>query len=116
MKKEYDFRRAKRANFQGLPPLAELDRRTKVRITIMIDADVLQCFKERAARPRAEPYQTQINRALRESVSGVTPGPKEDLLKDESFISRLAERVAEYALKEPVRTQRTRKAPVRSAP
>jgi uncharacterized protein (DUF4415 family) len=97
MKKEYDFSHAKRATFKGLPPIEELDRHIKVRITIMLDYDVLQFFKQRAAAPGAEPYQTQINRALREYASGGRPPDKDRLLNDEGFISRLAERVARYS-------------------
>jgi uncharacterized protein (DUF4415 family) len=97
MKKEYDFSHAKRAALKGLPPTEELDRHIKVRITIMLDYDVLQFFKQRAAAPGAEPYQTQINRALREYMSGGRPPDKNRLLNDEGFISKLAERVARYS-------------------
>lgn len=97
MKKEYDFSRAKRASFSGLPPVSERARHTKVRITILLDQDVLAFFKARAAETGAEPYQTQINRVLREYTSGGKPPASEHLLADEGFISRLAERVARYA-------------------
>lgn len=73
MKKEYDWTRAKRASFRDLPPIDELDRRTKVRITIMIDADGLQHFKAKAAAAGAAPYQTQINRALRNTSPRAPP-------------------------------------------
>lgn len=96
MKKEFDFSKAKRAKFKNLPPIEELDRHTKVRITIMLDLDVLNFFKARAAKPGAEPYQTQINRALREYMEGGGTPRKDDLLRDEGFVSRLAERVARY--------------------
>lgn len=45
----------------------------KTRITILIDSDVLTFFKARAARRGAEPYQTQINRLLRQYVAGIEP-------------------------------------------
>src|ERR687895_2876662 len=99
MKKEYNVSRAKRATFANLPPIEELGRHTKGRITIMLDLDVLDFFKPRAAQPGAEPYQTQINRALREYIEGrrgrATPGRPDD----EGFISHLAERVAEYVVR-----------------
>ncbi len=102
MKREYDFSRAKRAKFKGLPPLDELPRHIKVRITMMLDYDVLEFFKQRAAAPGAEPYQTQINRALREYMAGLGTSRSKTLLDDEGFISTLAERVARYvAKKEP---------------
>jgi len=99
MKKEYDFSRAKRSSFRDLPPREELARHTKVRITIMLDLDVLDFFKKRAAEPGAQPYQTQINQALREHISSSRATVKDNLLKDEEFISRLSERVAEYSVR-----------------
>lgn len=45
-------------------------RITKIRITMMLDPETLSFFKRQAARPGAEPYQTQINRVLREHASG----------------------------------------------
>ncbi len=100
MKKEYDFSDAKRTSFhKRFPPKEELDRLTKVRITIMLDLDILDFFKACAAKPGAEPYQTQINRALRGYMER-GGGPKGDtLLNDEGFIGRLAERVAAYSAK-----------------
>lgn len=97
MKREYDFSRATRRKRRDLPPVEQLDRQTKVRITILLDYDVLQYFKKRAAAPGAEPYQTQINRALREYIEGGRSPSKDDLLGDEGFVARLAERVARYS-------------------
>src|SRR5438128_7962416 len=36
-------------------------KNTKVRISILVDLDVLNFFKERAAQAGALPYQTQMN-------------------------------------------------------
>ena len=113
MKKEYDLRKAKRAHFKGLPPLSELGRHTKIRITIMLDKDVLDFFKARAAKPNADPYQTQINRALREIVDGSRTHLREELVKDEDFISRISERVAAYSGGTAVRHRRS---PAQSKP
>ena len=56
MKKEYDFSKGKRG------PVVR--QRGKTRITIHIDDDVLEAFRERAdAAGRG--YQTMINEALR---------------------------------------------------
>jgi uncharacterized protein (DUF4415 family) len=99
MRKEYDFSKAKRGPLPHLPPIEELDRHTKVRITMFVDNDVLKFFKARAARPGAGPYQTQINWALREYMEAGGPPPKGSVLDDEGFIGRLAERVAAYAAK-----------------
>jgi len=42
----------------------------KIRITMMLDPDTVSYFKRQAARPGAEPYQTQINLVLRDHASG----------------------------------------------
>src|SRR5438093_1326051 len=127
MKRAYDFSKAKRGPLRNLPPMSEVDRHTKVRITIMLDLDLLKFFKSRAASRGAQPYQTQINQALREYVAAHRPNPGGDAdhheafrvlghsfgqTRDEglvnpggdadhheAFISRLAERVAEYTVK-----------------
>jgi uncharacterized protein (DUF4415 family) len=103
MKKEYDFSRARRAGFRNLPAEDQQARHTKVRITIHLDRDILEHFKARARVAGAEPYQTQINRALRQLVSGPDPATQDRLLGDDRFISRLAERVAEYRARGPGR-------------
>jgi len=57
MKREYDFRRGKRG--------AAIPQTGKTRITIYIDDDLLEEFRDRAdAAGRG--YQTMINEALRE--------------------------------------------------
>lgn len=59
MKKEYDFSKGKRG------PV--IRQRGKTRITIHIDDDVLDAFRDRAdAAGRG--YQTMINEALREHL------------------------------------------------
>jgi uncharacterized protein (DUF4415 family) len=103
MKKEYDFSRARRAGFRNLPPEDQRARHTKVRITIHLDRDILEHFKARAREAGAAPYQTQINRALRQLISDTDPATQDRLLGDDRFISRLAERVAEYRARGPGR-------------
>ncbi|MGH9255062.1 MAG: BrnA antitoxin family protein [Vicinamibacterales bacterium] len=59
MKKEYDFSKGRRG------PV--IRQRGKTRITIHLDDDVLEAFRERAdAEGRG--YQTMINEALREHL------------------------------------------------
>ncbi|HXG68188.1 MAG TPA: BrnA antitoxin family protein [Blastocatellia bacterium] len=67
----------------------------KVRVTIWLDGDIVEHFKERAARPNAAPYQTQINRALREYIER-KPAPAALAVspQDEAFIAALADAVA----------------------
>jgi BrnA antitoxin of type II toxin-antitoxin system len=77
-----------------------------------IHIDVLDFFKARAAKPGAEPYQTQINRALREYMEREHGRATSARLDDEGFISHLAERVAEYV----VRKRAPRRRPARRRP
>jgi uncharacterized protein (DUF4415 family) len=67
----------------------------KVRVTMYLDADVLEYFKGRAARPNAAPYQTQINSELRAIMErgGAAADPYASLVNDERFISAVAERL-----------------------
>lgn len=62
MRHEYDFSNAKRA--KDVPHLAKLQQtmRGKTRITIMLDDDVIEAFRQRA-EVAGSGYQTEINRA-----------------------------------------------------
>ena len=70
----------------------------KVKITINLDADILEYFKQRAAPPHSAPYQTQINNELRrvmeadESDDNLSQTAR-DLLKDDNFIVALKDRL-----------------------
>ena len=75
MKKEYDFRNAKRG--QVVTPQG------KTRITIYIDNDVLERFRSRADSA-GYGYQTMINEALREYLNK----PQESSL-DESTLRKV---------------------------
>ncbi len=79
------------------PPLDQIDRYTKVRITIFIDNDVLKFFKARAAKRGKPAYQTQINQALREYMEGSRP-PAKQSHDERRLIAHLAEQVAKYAV------------------
>lgn len=59
MKREYDFSKAKRG--------AVIATTGKTRITIYLDDDVLEAFRERADST-GRGYQTMINEALRERL------------------------------------------------
>ncbi|MGH8475689.1 MAG: BrnA antitoxin family protein [Methylococcales bacterium] len=67
MRDEYDFSQAKRAG--DIPHLAKLQQeaKSKTRITIMLDNDVLSAFRVRAETTGIA-YQTLINAALRETI------------------------------------------------
>jgi hypothetical protein len=61
MKKEYDFSKGKRGAVLKAPP-------GKTRITIRLDDDLLQWFREQAHAAGGGNYQTLINLALREYI------------------------------------------------
>ena len=65
----------------------------KVRVTIYLDADVLDYFKGRAAQPNAAPYQTQINSELRKVLERDSGEPYSALIADERFIEAVAARI-----------------------
>lgn len=73
MKREYDFGRGKRGAVVKMPP-------GKTRITIRIDNDVLQWFRNQVHAAGGGSYQTLINRALREHVEAA-PRSLEDTLR-----------------------------------
>lgn len=62
MKKEYDFRKGKRGAILPAPA-------GKTRITIRIDDDVLDWFREQVHAAGGGNYQTLINLALREHIA-----------------------------------------------
>jgi plasmid stability protein len=82
MKAQYDFSQARRG-----PVVAP---RGKTRITIMLDDDILQTFRDRAASD-GKGYQTLINEVLREAIK-TGSGAAEHLLRSiESIASSLRE-------------------------
>jgi uncharacterized protein (DUF4415 family) len=60
-KREYDFGRAKRGPVIPVP-------KGKTRITIRLDNDVLEWFREQATRAGGGNYQSLINYALRQCL------------------------------------------------
>jgi uncharacterized protein (DUF4415 family) len=73
MRKEYDFSKGKRGPIIPPPP-------GKTRITIRIDDDLLEWFKDQVHRAGGGNYQTLINHALREFVTRKRE-PLEDTLR-----------------------------------
>ena len=60
-----------------------------------LDADIVERFKARAARPDAAAYQTQINSALRSLLeSSPVQASYERLVEDDRFITAIAKRLA----------------------
>ena len=73
MKKDYDFSKAKRG--------AVIPQRGKTRITIYLDDEVIDEFRERADEAGSG-YQTMINEALREYLSKSSKPIDEDTLRE----------------------------------
>ena len=73
MKDEYDFSHARRGAVIPIPP-------GKERITIRLDADILNWFRRQVEQQGGGSYQAMINQVLREYVQGQTL-PIEDLLR-----------------------------------
>jgi len=88
MKKEYDFSRGKRGAIIKTPP-------GKTRITIRIDEDILQWFRDQVHAAGGGNYQTLINSALREYVD-----QKDYSLKD-TLRSVVREELVRYGKKVP---------------
>jgi len=61
MKREYDLSKGTRGPVIALPP-------EKVRITIRLDRDVVEHFRDQVRRAHRGNYQTLINDALREHI------------------------------------------------
>lgn len=73
MRKEYDFSKGKRGAVVPVPP-------GKTRITIRIDDDILEWFKQRVEEAGGGNYQTMMNDALREHMAH-TVEPLDHLLR-----------------------------------
>jgi len=65
MKREYDFRGAKRGAVLAAP-------RGKTRITIRLDDEILDWFRNQVERAGGGNYQTLINEVLRRHVENST--------------------------------------------
>jgi uncharacterized protein (DUF4415 family) len=65
----------------------------KVRVTMCLDADIVEWFKKRASQPDAAAYQTQINSALRRHIERSANEPSAQLVNDDRFIQAVAKRV-----------------------
>jgi uncharacterized protein (DUF4415 family) len=66
MKDSYDFSTGKRGPVVKIPE-------SKEKITIRIDSDIVDWFREAVDRAGGGNYQTLMNTALREYIEGKTP-------------------------------------------
>ena len=90
------FKRLPRGAFLARPGETE-PRNTKVRISILIDLDVLNFFKEKASKTGALAYQTQINKILRAHMEGQDPVDANTLARNDQFIRAVAKRVKQLS-------------------
>ncbi|MDQ3713856.1 MAG: BrnA antitoxin family protein [Acidobacteriota bacterium] len=68
----------------------------KVKISLYIDGDILEYFRQRAEPPHAAPYQTQINNELRrimENGSTDAANLEKDILNNVEFLRALKEKL-----------------------
>jgi uncharacterized protein (DUF4415 family) len=73
MKEEYDFSKGRRGAIEPIPP-------GKTRITIRLDNDILEWFRQKVDAMGGGNYQTLINNALRQYVTEQKE-PLEDVLR-----------------------------------
>ena len=92
------LKRLPRGSFLASPGATEA-KNTKVRISILIDLDVLNFFKQKAEKPGALAYQTQINQTLRSAMENTEAVDARSLAQDDKFIRAVAKRVQQLSTK-----------------
>jgi len=77
-------------------PWAEKLKGEKLKVSIYLDADILEYFRQRAKPPHAAPYQTQINNELRRVMenSQENGNLENDILNNKKFLRALKEKLA----------------------
>ena len=99
MREEYDLKKLKVKRRGLLPELQdEKGKPVKVRITISLDQDIVEYFKQSADETGSLPYQTQINQVLRKAIEKNQQDDVEtvklELLKDADFIRAVAYQIS----------------------
>lgn len=89
------FKRLARGSFLAKSGETE-PRNTKVRISILLDLDVLNFFKDKASKAGALAYQTQINQILRAYIEGKEVDAN-TLVQNDRFIRAVAKRVKQLS-------------------
>lgn len=88
MKKEYDFSKGRRGAIEPLPP-------GKTRITIRLDNEVIEWFRQQVHLAGGGNYQTLINHALREYIKNQEE-PLEEIVR--RVIREELEQIAELRM------------------
>ncbi len=69
----------------------------KLKVTILLDADVVDFYKEQAAKLGNLPYQTQINQELRKAMENAKKPVSEvvtvEMLENPQFLANLADKL-----------------------
>ncbi len=89
------MKRLPRGSFKPKKGATDL-KNCKVKISMYLDADILEYFRQRAESPDAAPYQTQINNELRRIVEADTNGKAKlepGILDDTDFLRALKEKL-----------------------
>lgn len=74
---------------------------SKVKITMWLDGDILQHFKQRSELPNSAPYQTQINNELRKTmekdlaINELETSNVQEIAKNKEFVRAVAEQLKE---------------------
>jgi uncharacterized protein (DUF4415 family) len=89
------MKRLPRGSFKAKEDATDL-KNCKVKISMYLDADIVEYFRKRAELPDAAPYQTQINNELRrimENDSRDAASIENDILNNEEFLRALKEKL-----------------------
>ena len=85
------MKRLPRGSFKSKKGATNLEN-CKVKISMYLDADILEYFRARAETPNSAPYQTQINNELRrimENDAREVKSIENDILNNEEFLHAL---------------------------
>lgn len=90
------MKRLPRGSFKAKPHATKLES-CKVKISLYIDGDILEYFRNRAASSHAAPYQTQINNELRRTMENdaaqANGNLENDILNNKAFLRALKEKL-----------------------
>jgi uncharacterized protein (DUF4415 family) len=73
----------------------------KLKVTILLDADVVDFYREQSAKAGNLPYQTQINQELRKAMENAKKPKSEvvtiEMLENPQFLAKLASKLKKVA-------------------
>ena len=103
MREEYDLKTLKVKRRGMLPSLkGQSPEQAQLKITIVLDDDLVNYFKATAQQPDTQFYQTQINQTLRQAIQQKSvlydadmDTVKKVLLQDSDFIREIANQIGQ---------------------